>query len=399
MQKKALIIVIIVGFIASGLVGGLVGFLASRQLLAGQPTVNKQIISQVEEQSDIIKTAEQASPAVVSIIVSKDLPKLQRVQGSLPPSLKEFFNDDPFFQQFFSQPSYEQPGTEKTEIGGGTGFIISTDGYIITNRHVVYDDSAEYTVLLNDETKYPAEVLAKDTLNDIAVLKIDAKDLPILELGDSSQLKVGQTVIAIGNALGEFRNTVSTGVVSGLSRSITAYGAEIGSQNLIGLIQTDASINSGNSGGPLLDLGGQVIGINVAMASGQNIGFALPINQVKEAIKSVQEHGRIIRAWLGVRYVQIDKTLAEKNKLEYDYGALIIRGDQPTDLAVMPGSPADQAGLMENDIILEVNGAKLTTDNYLAKIIAEHQPGDKIKLKIVHRGETKNIEVNLTESK
>ncbi|MFH1559590.1 MAG: trypsin-like peptidase domain-containing protein, partial [Patescibacteria group bacterium] len=238
-------------------------------------------------------------------------------------------------------------------------------------------------------------------LNDIAIIKIEAgDDLPYVEFGDSSNLKVGQTVIAIGNALGEFRNTVSTGVISGLSRSITAGGAGFGTEQLVGVIQTDASVNPGNSGGPLLNIAGQAIGINTAIAQGaENIGFAIPINEVKNIYDNVKQYGRIVRPWLGVRYMPITKAIAEANKLEVDYGVLIVRGEARTDLAVIPGSPADKAGLVENDIILEVNGQKLDENNLLSKVIAQLNPGDKVKLKVLHKGEEKIVEVVLEEMK
>ena len=219
-----------------------------------------------------------------------------------------------------------------------------------------------------------------------------------MELGDSNSLKVGQTVIAIGNALGEFRNTVSVGVVSGLSRSITAGGSQFGSEHLSGVIQTDASINPGNSGGPLLNIRGQVIGINTAVAMGaQNIGFAIPINEVKNSIQSVQEHGKIVRPWLGVRYILINKSIVEANKLSVDYGALIVRGKTTTELAVLPGSPADKAGLVENDIILEVDGEKINQDYTLSQAIAKHKVGESVELKVLHKGKEKKIKVKLEE--
>jgi len=237
-------------------------------------------------------------------------------------------------------------------------------------------------------------------LNDIAILKIEGKDLPCVELGDSLGLKVGQSVIAIGNALGEFRNTVSTGVISGLSRSVTAGGVGIGTEQLIGVIQTDASVNPGNSGGPLLNIAGQAIGINTAVAQGaENIGFAIPINEVKNAFQSVKENGRIIRPWLGIRYALINKEIAEANKLSVDYGALIIRGEEQTDLAVIPGSPADKAGLEENDIILEIGGQKINEDNPLIKAISRFKVGDEIELKILHKGGEKRVKVVLEEMK
>ncbi len=350
----------------------------------------------VKEESAVIEVVKKVSPAVVSIIVTKDLPKMERYYVN--PFGDDFFGN--FFGNDFLIPQYRQNGTEKKEIGGGTGFIISKDGYIVTNKHVVSDLEAEYTVLMNDEKKYPAKVIARDPVNDLAVLKIEAKDLPTVELGDSSKLEVGQTVIAIGNALGEFRNTVSVGVISGLSRSITAAGVGIGSEQLIGVIQTDASINPGNSGGPLLNIAGQVIGINTAVAQGaQGIGFAIPINSVKNSIKSAKENGEIVRPWLGVRYVMINEQIAKENNLKVNYGALIVRGERITDLAVIPGSPADKAGLQENDIILEVDGQKVNQEHQLLAIISQHQPGDELEFKILHKGEEKQIKIKLDKMK
>lgn len=364
---------------------------------------NEEIIKIVKEESAVIDVVEKVSPAVVSIIVSKDLPIIERYYSN--PSEGDSFGGlfDDFFN--FSIPQYRQKGTEKKEVGGGTGFIVSSDGYVVTNKHVVSDEEAEYTVLMNDETKYEAEVLARDPLTDLAVLKIkfsdgEKNDLTFVTFGDSSNLKPGQSVIAIGNALGEFRNTISTGVISGLARSVTAGGATFGSEQLLGVIQTDASINPGNSGGPLLDLSGKVIGINTAMAAGaENIGFAIPVNEVKDTIESVKENGRIVRPWLGVRYVMLNKEIAKQNNLDINEGALIVRGEQRTDLAVMPGSPADKAGLVENDIILEIDKEKITSESSLAAIIGKHKPGEEINLKIMHKGEEKEVKVKLEEMK
>lgn len=361
---------------------------------------NREVVRRVDEESDIITAAEKVSPAVVSVIVTKDLPVIERYYSSPTPEddfFSQFFGDDFFSPQV---PQYRQKGTEKKEVGGGTGFIVSSDGYILTNRHVVYDEEAEYTVLMNDGSKHEARVLARDTVTDLAVLKIEGQDLPVVELGDSSDLKVGQTVIAIGNALGEFRNTVSTGVISGLARSVIAGGAGFGSEELLGVIQTDASINPGNSGGPLLNIAGQVIGINTAMAQGaENIGFAIPVNELKSVYEDVKTQGRIIRPWLGVRYVMINELIAEDNKLSVDYGALIVRGEEMTDLAIVPGSPADKAGLVENDIILEMDGKKIDEANPLVKAIAKFRPGDEVDLKILHKGEEKEVKVKLGEMK
>jgi serine protease Do len=302
---------------------------------------------------------------------------------------------------FFSMPQYRQNGTEKQDVSAGTGFIVSSDGYIVTNNHVVSGEGVEYTVFLNSGEKYTAQILATDTYTDLAVLKIDAVDLPTLELGDSDNLKPGQTVIAIGYALGEFKNTVSRGVISGLGRSIEA-GDETGysTEQLENIIQTDAAINSGNSGGPLLNIDGQIIGINVAMAgNSENIGFAIPINDAKNAIETVKNGGKIVHAYLGVRYIPVTAALKEKNQLSVDYGVLVSRGQDATELAVIPGSPADKAGLEENDIILEFDGQRIDEDHDLKTYIQKKSPGDKISLKILHDGEEKTVEVILEEMK
>lgn len=416
-HKRTFITVLVVSVVISAVCGGVMGFFAASLGSNSQAAIKdvlgrvtgknsadiilpgQEKVVTVNEESAIITAVEKVSPAVVSIIVTKDLPIIERYYSSPVPGsdfFQQFFGDD--FNDFMV-PQYRQKGTQKQEVGGGTGFIISPDGYIVTNKHVVSDQEAEYTVLMNDETKHPAKVLARDPVSDLAILKIDGKNYISAELGDSSSLKPGQTVIAIGNALGEFRNTVSTGVVSGLSRSVIA-GTGQGSEQLSGVIQTDASINVGNSGGPLLNIAGQVIGINTAIAQGaQNIGFTIPINEVKNSIESVQKTGKISRPWLGVRYVLVDKAVADQNKLSVDYGALLVKGETATDLAVIPGSPADKAGLAENDIILEVDGVKINQENTLAALIGKHKTGDQVTLKILHDGKSKDVNVKLEEMK
>ncbi len=364
-------------------------------------SVNKTVqpVKVVSEQSQVIEVVKKASPAVVSIVASAEVPTFetyyQNPFGDLPDEFNDFFD--------FRIPRRRQNGTEEVRIGAGTGFLVSADGYIVTNGHVVDDKNAKYVVYLNTEKnrgeKIEAKVLARDPNTDLAILKIERNNLPFLEFGDSSSLKVGQTAITIGYALGEFDNTVSKGVVSGLSRTITAGGPfGFKTERLRNLIQTDAAINPGNSGGPMLDIEGNVIGVNVAMATAENIGFAIPGNMAKRAFEEVRKNGSISkqkRSFLGVRYVILNERIKKKNNLPYDYGALIVRGEDRSDLAVVPGSPADKAGLVENDIILEIDGKKINERNQLADLISDYKPGDKVKLKIYHKGNEKEVEIQL----
>ncbi len=365
-----------------------------------QSLVDQKIITQEDL---IVNAIAKASPAVVSIIITKDVPIIEKYYRDSPylGPFSDFFGGlfgDPFKNFQYQVPQYRQKGTEKKEVGGGSGFLVSSDGMIITNKHVVDDKEAEYTVFTNDGEKYNAQVIAVDPVNDVAVLKIEGDKFSFLEFADSDKLKVGQTTIAIGNALGEFENTVSVGIISGLSRSLVAGDSYGKSEQLEGVIQTDAAINPGNSGGPLLNSRGKVIGVNVAMASGsENIGFSLPSNMVKSVFESVKEYGKVVRPFLGVRYIIINEKIKEKNKLAVDYGALVLRGESRDDLAVIPGSPADKAGLKENDIILEVDGVKVTQKNTLSRLIKNKNVGDTISLKVLSRGEEKNIKITLKE--
>ena len=280
-------------------------------------------------------------------------------------------------------------------MGGGSGFIISSDGLILTNKHVVLDKQASYTVFTNDGKKYEAKVLARDPSQDLAVLKVDATGFPTVDLGDSDSLELGQTAIAIGNALGEFRNTVSVGVISGLSRTVTAAGGGL-SETIEGVVQTDAAINPGNSGGPLLNLRGEVVGINTAIASdAQNIGFAIPINRAKRAIQSVKATGEIQAPFLGVRYILITPDVAKKQKLPVEYGAL-VRGssDGP---AVMPNSPAEKSGVRAEDIILKMSGTRIDGDHTLAGLIAQYNVGDTVTLTVRRNGTELTLEVVLAK--
>lgn len=349
----------------------------------------------------VVNAVKKANPAVVAITISKDVPVYERYVENIPGPFGDFFGND-FFG--FTIPRLRQEGTQKQKVGGGSGFLVSEDGYIVTNRHVVEDKEAEYTVFLNDGTKNTANVVARDPVLDLAIIKIDTEksgsDLPYLAFGDSDSLEVGQTAIAIGNALAEFRNTVSVGVVSGLSRSIVATGTMGGAEVLDQLIQTDAGINQGNSGGPLLNLSGDVIGVNVAVASGaENIGFAISGNSAKSVIESVRKNGRIIRPYLGVRYIPITEELAEQNDLPVKYGVLVKRGSGPGDVAVIPSSPADKAGIVENDSILEIDGIKLISEKSLADIIRSKDVGDVIRLRILRDEQEKTVTITLEEMK
>jgi S1-C subfamily serine protease len=413
--RKMLFGIIVIVFIFSSFFGAVFGYMAGN-LGQGKLGLNfskkeknqqnsqaggnsGQTVNFPDEETAVTAAVEKASPAVVSIIISKDVPKIQ-----------DFFSDpfsfDPFFNPFGSgqpqnQPNSGQGGTQKQEIGGGSGFIVAKDGLIVTNKHVVSDAEASYTVMTNDEKKYDAKVMAIDPINDVAILKIDAgNNLPVLGLADSGNLKIGQTVIAIGNSLGEFRNTVSKGIISGLKRNVTAGNGFEQAETLSEVIQTDAAINPGNSGGPLLNVSGQVIGVNVAMAQGaENIGFALPINLVKKDIESVKAHGKIVQPYLGVRYMPITDEIQKQNNLPYNYGVLVVRGQRVTDFAVVPGSPADKAGIIENDIILEMSGVKIDSEHQLADQIAKADVGDTVTLKIWHKGEEKTVQVKLEERK
>jgi serine protease Do len=288
-------------------------------------------------------------------------------------------------------------GRTYQERGGGTGFIITSDGLIVTNKHVVSNEKVQYKIFTHDGNEYDATIVASDPFDDLAVLKIEASGLPTIKLGDSDDIEIGQWVVAVGNALGEFSNSVTVGVISAKERQITATGGGV-SERLEGLLQTDAAINPGNSGGPLVNLSGQVIGINTAIAGeAENIGFAIPINSVKKAIESIKKTGEIKRPMIGIRYIPITKEIAIANQLEYDYGIWVLRGSNHT--AVIPGSPADIAGISENDIILEIDDQKIDENNSLIKILRKYDIGDEVTLKVLQRGQINELKLKLTESK
>jgi serine protease Do len=403
-DQRSLVASILSGAIAGAVVTGVI--LRNPQFVSRFPVAapsGSQATQQPFEASSsheaaVMNVVKSAQPAVVSIVITKDVPVLEQYFEEVPnqsnPFGGLFGGNSPFT---FRIPSVRQKGTEKREIGGGSGFLVSSDGYIVTNKHVVGQEQVEYTVFTNDGKKYATSVVARDPINDIAILKISGNDFPHLEF-DTKPANVGQSVIAIGNALGEFRNTVSVGVVSGLSRSIVAADGSGQPEKLDEVIQTDAAINPGNSGGPLLGLNGRVIGVNVAVALGsQNVGFALPATSVANAVEQVKNGGKISRAFLGVRYVVVTPAVKESNKLSVDYGVLVVRGDSQNDLAITPGSPADKAGLKEGDVILEVDGKKLDEETSLGSVIAKKKPGETLALKVLSSGQEKQISVTLSE--
>jgi serine protease Do len=404
--KKMIVLTLMASVIFGGIAGLLFGTLAGSNFtvstwvqknIFGKTTaqtsaavVADQKTLAVTEDSATVDVVKKVSPAVVSIVITQDLSKIYSATNPEAFPFNDFFN--------FDFPN-QQDNQGEQEVGAGTGFIISSDGLILTNKHVVSTEGGEYTVVMNDGKKYDATVVDTDPFNDVALVKIEAQNLTTVELGDSDTLQIGQTVIAIGNTLGEYRNTVTKGVISGLARTVTAGDGQGQSETLEDIIQTDAAINFGNSGGPLLNLAGQVIGVNTAInQSGQLVGFAIPINQVKKDIDSVQKNGKIIRPYLGVRYLLINEEVASQNKLSVDYGALIVKGSSSTELAVIPGSPADKAGLVENDIILEVNGQKIDQDHSLAGQLQKYSVGEAIELKVSHQGAEKTVTATLEEA-
>lgn len=386
--------------IAGGIIGSeihdqLKGVSWSRFASSRESTAEESYIAETDQEKRIVEIVEKNNPAVVSIQIQKKISQRQSQARLFP--FEEFFGSDIPFDLNIPDESEPEEGTLQ-RVGGGSGFIIEPDGLIVTNRHVVADDEAVYTVVLSDARTFEARVLAVDPVLDVALMKIDTTGLPTLELGDSDGIKIGQTTIAIGYALAEFGNTVTQGVVSGIGRRVQA-GDGLGFNEVIEeAIQTDAAINPGNSGGPLLNLAGQVIGINTAVSrQGQLVGFAIPINSVKRTIESVRMHGRIIRPWLGVRHMPVTPRLAEINSLPVKYGALIVKGKTTEELAVIPGSPADKAGIVEHDIILEINGKKLEDKTSLVQEVSRHQVGDMIEMHVLHQGKEKTVTVVLAE--
>lgn len=398
-------IVLVLGVIAGGTAGALVTTLIQSD---GIPSGVDQDLSFARaktvlvEESNVISTVESSSSAVVSIIIEK---KPSKATGNMMSPFGLDFQIPGFEIIPPSVPDGNRGGDvekqededELVQVGAGTGFVVSENGLILTNKHVVNDEEASYRVVTKSGDSYEVEILGIDPVYDLALVKTkeDVKIAEPLQLGDSDTIQIGQQVIAIGNSLGEFSHTVTTGIVSGVNRRVTAGDGAGFSEVLEAVIQTDAAINPGNSGGPLLNSTGQVIGVNTAVSQqGQLIGFAIPINDAIRLIEGIQKHGRVIRPYLGVRYILINEAIQKANNLDVDYGALLRRGDDPTQLAVVPGGPADKAGLEENDIVLEVNGQKIDESHSLVRVLSEFVPGDTVKLKVLKDGN--EVELSLT---
>lgn len=353
------------------LFGFLGGFMATNLLdsngLIGTSDSNSESTKIVSAESDAVrKVAEDVSPSVVSITAQTTVA-------------------NPFFTRDFVQE------------GAGTGVVLTQDGLILTNRHVVPVGVTSVTVILSDGTQYEdVEVVDRDAFNDIAFLQIkNASDLTPAKLGDSNEVRVGDRAIAIGNALGQYANTVTSGIISGLGRPVVASDGD-SYDSLTNLFQTDASINPGNSGGPLVNINGEVIGLNTAVAgNAENIGFAIPINDIKSAISSVEKEGRIIKPYLGVRYISLTNDVAKALDLSVERGAYLFANNGP---AIIPGSPAETAGLREEDVIVRVDDEPIDERNTLSTLLGQHSVGDEVVLEVLRGDETLEISVTLAEA-
>jgi serine protease Do len=367
MKRLAILLIILIALL--GLVSSIGQFTPDRK--SNSNPKQKEQVKIVSEESVTIDIVKNAGPSVVTI--AEELPPRLQSGGS--------FNFGPF--QIFGVPVPEDDeDIEPQSIG--TGFVINNEGLILTNKHVVSTSGAAYQIITNNDDTYEVTNIYRDPLNDIAILQVDVSEgsgkLVPIELGDSSNLQVGQYVVAIGTALGEFRNTVTTGVVSGLGRGITAGSPFEGSvERLDNVIQTDAAINPGNSGGPLINSAGQVIGVNTAVSrSGQNIGFAIPINIVKESLDNFNNTGRFDRPFLGVSYRIVSRDVAILNELPE--GAYIQQ--------IVSDSSADNAGIEQGDIITKIDDIDIDEETELATAIAEKKVGDKITITVFRDGET-----------
>ena len=343
-----------------------------------------QIVNLIEEESATIHVVDEVTPAVVSVIVRKSRGEVMRsYQDQQVPSDLIFSDTD----------LSDAEAKQMIDVSSGTGFFVSEDGFILTNRHVIDVSGSDLFIVTNDGKELSAKLIDTDPILDIAILRVEGTGYPIVSLSDSDQIRIGQTVIAIGNTLSEFRNTVTKGVVSGINRHVTAGFAVSGSEVIEKAIQTDAAINPGNSGGPLINLLGDVIGVNTAVSfDGQAVAFAIPINQVKRAIDDVKTSGRIRRPWIGIRYTLIEPDEATST---FKLGAKIVKGEDSEDAAITKGGPADRAGLKEGDVMIAVDGTSFEQGKALAELISLHHPGDKIDIQYLRDGKLSNAIVTL----
>jgi serine protease Do len=349
------------------------------------PQIQQNTLSTLGEEK--IKVVSEES--VTIDIVKKQGPSVVTIAEEIPPTGRNRGNFDPFY---FFYPQFEVPeGSDPTEpVGIGSGFILTGDGMIVTNKHVVSDPQGKYHVITSDDKKYTVNKIYRDPQNDVAIIQIDpgqnaGQKLTPIALGDSSKLQVGQYVVAIGTALGEFRNTVTTGVISGLGRGVTTGSPYEESERLDDVIQTDAAINPGNSGGPLLNSSGQVIGVNTAISeSGQNIGFAIPINVIKDSLNTFNATGKFDRPYLGVSYRMISKDVALLNELPE--GGFVQE--------VVLDSPAERAGILEGDIIVRFDGQRVSGNTLLSQLIAKKKVGDTVTIEVYR--DTKTVQIKAT---
>lgn len=367
-KYAAVVILVLAGCFAAGLGGGLIAGKLSISASLNHSTTGDGNMLVSQNEADIAAVASKVGPSVVAI------------------------NTQAQTQSYY--------GTQ-TQEGAGSGIILSKDGYILTNKHVIAN-STQVSVTTSDGTRYDnVKVLGTDPLNDLAFLKIDGvSSLTPATFGDSSTLKIGQNVVAIGNALGEYQNTVTSGIVSGVGRSVTASeggstASDASSENLTDLIQTDAAINPGNSGGPLVNLSGQVVGLDTAVAAdAQGIGFAIPINSARGIIKTLLSTGKVTKAYLGVNYVAITPALAKQYSLPTKQGAYVVSDNGS---AVVNGSPADKAGIKDKDIITKVGSQTVGSDGSVSSLLSQYTVGDTVPLTIIRDGKTMTVNVTLAE--
>jgi serine protease Do len=388
----------------SGFVGGIYVQKYAKQLLS--ITQNKSgsgSIVQTAGSNSAVNVFKTANPAVVSITISQ---KMSDVSNNSQSFNFPFGLSSPYFNFAFPNDngSSNNSGNDNQstngnadnyqEVAAGSGFFVTSDGLILTNKHVVSTQDAKYSVTTSDGKSYDATVVATDPVSDLALVKIDLKNTPALQFANSSDIQIGEEVIAIGNSLGQYQNTVTSGIISGIGRSITASSDEGSSEELDGVLQTDAAINPGNSGGPLLDSSGKVVGVNTAInQQGELLGFAIPSNSASRDIQIYQKQGKIIKPFLGISYVEINPSVQSKYNLSVNYGAYITASNGV--VSVVKGSAADKAGLKDGDIIISVNDQKISTIDTLAQLLQQYDPGQMITLTVIRGGKQIQIQATL----